>query len=168
MAAPTPISGSPGGIGPYGYYALLVPEAGTGHSLIEYLLEPSEQAAAESFPGVTVLGGPFFTASDAEVSYPQGSNGSTAAYQAGSTTNPNFPPDNWPSNPLDWLASIGDFFSKLSSPNLWIRVGEVGVGALVLYLGAKAMFPQTVNMVTAPIRDTVKTGTKAAATVAVA
>lgn len=38
-------------------------------------------------------------------------------------------------NPLSGLASIGDFFSRLSQANTWIRVGEVILGIMLITSG---------------------------------
>lgn len=41
-------------------------------------------------------------------------------------------------NPLSYLGNIGDFFYRLTQGATWLRVGEVGVGILLIYLGIKA------------------------------
>lgn len=38
------------------------------------------------------------------------------------------------SNPLDWLSSIGSFFSRLSDGNLWLRIGEFVLGAGLVFV----------------------------------
>jgi hypothetical protein len=38
-------------------------------------------------------------------------------------------------NPLDWLANIGQFFSALSQPNLWLRVSKVLLGGVLVVAG---------------------------------
>jgi hypothetical protein len=58
------------------------------------------------------------------------------------------------SNPLGGLAAIGDFFNRLTQGNTWLRVGEVAVGLLILYIGLKATVSQT------PIGDAAKSATK--------
>lgn len=40
---------------------------------------------------------------------------------------------------LSGLAAIGDFFARLTEANTWIRVGEFIAGALILYIGLKAV-----------------------------
>ena len=40
---------------------------------------------------------------------------------------------------LSGLAAIGDFFGRLTEANTWIRVGEFVAGALLLYIGLKAV-----------------------------
>ena len=46
---------------------------------------------------------------------------------------------------LGGVAAIGDFFSRLSEPNTWIRVAEVGIGVVILVVALKAMFPGTAS-----------------------
>lgn len=38
-------------------------------------------------------------------------------------------------NPLNGVAAIGDFFSRLADPHTWLRVAEVLVGAAFLVIG---------------------------------
>lgn len=38
-------------------------------------------------------------------------------------------------NPLDWLANIGQFFSALTQPNLWLRVSKVVLGGVMVVAG---------------------------------
>lgn len=61
------------------------------------------------------------------------------------------------------LNAIGGFFSALTEKNTWLRVVEAGIGGMIAYIGLKAMFPQAVNTVTAPI----KKGAKAAGMAAI-
>jgi hypothetical protein len=49
---------------------------------------------------------------------------------------------------LGGIAAVGDFFSRLSEKNTWLRVGEVAVGGILLYVALKAMFPGTVGTAT--------------------
>jgi hypothetical protein len=70
---------------------------------------------------------------------------------------------------LGGLAAIGDFFNRLTQGNTWLRVGEVVVGVLILYIGLKATTAQTpvgnaVKSATAPV----KKAAKAAGTAAIA
>jgi hypothetical protein len=44
---------------------------------------------------------------------------------------------------LTGLAAIGDFFSRLSNPNTWARVGEVAIGGLLLGIGVYALVSNT-------------------------
>lgn len=58
-------------------------------------------------------------------------------------------------NPLSGVAAIGDFFSRLTNPNTWIRVGEFAAGALILYVGLKAIVaPEGQRVATRTARDT--------------
>lgn len=41
-------------------------------------------------------------------------------------------------NPLSYLGNIGDFFYRLTQGATWLRVGEVAVGILLIYVGVKA------------------------------
>lgn len=43
-------------------------------------------------------------------------------------------------NPLDWLSNIGNFFSKLTQANTWIRAGEIVAGLILLGIGVNALF----------------------------
>jgi hypothetical protein len=40
---------------------------------------------------------------------------------------------------ISGLAAIGDFFARLTEASTWIRVGEFVAGALILYIGLKAI-----------------------------
>lgn len=42
-------------------------------------------------------------------------------------------------NPLDWLKYPADFFYRLSQGSTWVRIGEFVVGAMLLYVGIKAV-----------------------------
>lgn len=42
---------------------------------------------------------------------------------------------------LGGINAVGDFFSRLSERNTWLRVLEVAIGAVLLYVSVKAMFP---------------------------
>jgi hypothetical protein len=39
------------------------------------------------------------------------------------------------SNPLDYLKDIGGFFDDLTSGNLWLRIGEVVLGLILIAVG---------------------------------
>ena len=58
---------------------------------------------------------------------PTTSTGTALAQQLGSQTG--IP------NPLTGLAAIGDFFGRLTSANLWERVGEVVLGIILIAVG---------------------------------
>jgi hypothetical protein len=42
-------------------------------------------------------------------------------------------------NPLSGVNAIGDFFNRLSEKATWIRVGEVIVGGVILFIGIHAL-----------------------------
>jgi hypothetical protein len=47
------------------------------------------------------------------------------------------------SNPLEPLQDIGNFFHSLTESSTWVRVGEVAFGAILLWVGFKALTSQT-------------------------
>ncbi len=47
------------------------------------------------------------------------------------------------SDPLDYLADVGDFFHRLTEKGTWERVGELAVCGLLLYIGVKALTQNT-------------------------
>lgn len=63
---------------------------------------------------------------------------------------------------LSGINAIGDFAARLTEPNTWLRVAEVAIGALLLYVSLKAMFPGAVGTVTAPVKTAAKAGSLAA------
>lgn len=48
-----------------------------------------------------------------------------------------------PFSNLGGINAIGDFFNRLTQPNTWVRVGEVGAGILLIYLGLSATMRNT-------------------------
>jgi hypothetical protein len=64
---------------------------------------------------------------------------------------------------LSGINAVGDFAARLTEPNTWLRVAEVAIGALLLFVAVKAMFPGAVETVTAPVKTAAKVGTIAAA-----
>jgi hypothetical protein len=63
---------------------------------------------------------------------------------------------------LTGVAAIGDFASRLTEKNTWLRAGEFAVGVVLLYVGLKAMFPGAVSTVTSAPRKAAKLGALAA------
>lgn len=61
---------------------------------------------------------------------------------------------------LAGVGAIGDFFNRLTQGNTWLRVGEVVVGLMILYIGLKATTAQT------PVGNAVKSATAPAKRVA--
>jgi hypothetical protein len=47
------------------------------------------------------------------------------------------------SNPLDYLADVGDFFHRLTEAAFWERAGEILVGVIILYIGVKSLTQDT-------------------------
>lgn len=64
---------------------------------------------------------------------------------------------------LSGINAVGDFAARLTEPNTWLRVAEVAIGAVLLFVAVKAMFPGAVGTVTAPVKTAAKVGTVAAA-----
>lgn len=56
------------------------------------------------------------------------------------------------------LGALGDLAHRLTQPSTWIRVGEVLAGLILIYVGLKSEFPQTVNTVTSTARKAAKAG----------
>ncbi len=50
------------------------------------------------------------------------------------------------------IGAIGDLAHKLTESQTWVRVGEFLAGGMLLYVGAKAFFPATVNTVTSGVK----------------
>lgn len=59
---------------------------------------------------------------------------------------------------LGGVAAIGDFFSRLSEPNTWLRVAEVLIGGVLIIVSLRAMFPGAASAA----GDAVKVGAVAA------
>lgn len=49
---------------------------------------------------------------------------------------------------LNPISGVSDLAHRLTESSTWIRVGEFIAGAILLYVGAKAFFPTTVNNIT--------------------
>lgn len=47
------------------------------------------------------------------------------------------------SDPLNYLADVGDFFHRLTEAATWERVGEIAAGIVLLYVGIKAVTQNT-------------------------
>lgn len=54
--------------------------------------------------------------------------------------------------------NVGDFLTRLSDKNTWIRIGEFAVGAILIYVGLKAAFPSQVSAVTSVPKTAAKVG----------
>jgi hypothetical protein len=55
---------------------------------------------------------------------------------------------------LTGIDAVGSFADRLTEASTWLRVGEFAVGAILLYIGLKSMFPQAVASATAPLKKT--------------
>lgn len=66
----------------------------------------------------------------------------------GATDNPNLLAPVAGNSAVQGIGSDLDFITRLTSKNLWIRVGEFAVGGILIYVGLKAAFPSTVSAVT--------------------
>lgn len=69
-------------------------------------------------------------------------------------------------NPLSGIQNVGDFFHRLTESETWVRVGEVGLGAILLYAGIKALSSGTVaakasKSAVKPVRKVTRTVSKA-------
>lgn len=47
------------------------------------------------------------------------------------------------STPLDWLSTIGQFFSQLGQANTWLRIGEFLLGAALIVVGTAHLMSDT-------------------------
>lgn len=47
------------------------------------------------------------------------------------------------SSPLDWLSTIGQFFSRLGQANTWLRIGEFLLGSALIVVGAAHLMSNT-------------------------
>lgn len=61
-------------------------------------------------------------------------------------------------NPLTGVNAIGDLAHRLTESSTWIRVGEFVAGGMLLFVGAKAFFPGTVNTITNAAKTAGKAG----------
>ena len=117
------------------------PNPATG-SVYSYFQGTQAQAQAEAgrvvqIAGQTNLKGPYATKAAAEAAVASGQvkpQTSSAGPQLNVGGNPV-----GNANDLTGLASIGDFFSRLTNANTWIRVGKVLVGGVLLIVGLAHM-----------------------------
>ena len=95
-----------------------------------------------SYNGLARYQGPFTTESAAQAAPANGGNpgllqeigaGAGAAAETGSLGG--LSPTPQVSNPLDYLQSIGDFFSRLSEANTWIRLAKIVIGTGLIVVG---------------------------------
>lgn len=76
----------------------------------------------------------------------------------GLTDNPNLEAGAASNPVVQGIGSDVDFLTRLTSKNLWIRVGEFAVGAILIYVGLKAAFPSQVAAVTSVPKTAAKVG----------
>lgn len=135
---------------------------------------PYQAASQSAIPlNMSYVAGPFTSQAAAQAYI---SNPSSGASQSGGVVSPspeapqsqaNVPTPSL-SNPLAPLADIGNFFHELTQLNTWIRVAEVGVGIILVYVGVKALASNTAvgragGSVKKAAKKTVSTAAKAAA-----
>jgi hypothetical protein len=124
------------------WYAVKVDVPRTGRTEILYVQADSRQDAANIDPGSTVLGGPYLTEADAEHAAPQGSSGSTKV-ATGVTPAVN----DLPENPLSFLGEIGHwigvFVTDITDVYMWISLGWIALGLLLLVLGVVWLLRKT-------------------------
>ena len=132
--------------------------ATTKFRVVQSLTTPMPSAA---WPNAAI--GPFSTRASAEATistaqkqggYGLSPTGSSSAVGAGLQAG-GIP------NPLNGVQAIGDFFSRLTQANTWLRVGEVVAGLMLLYIGLNALSRNTavgnaVSSATAKTKEAVK------------
>jgi hypothetical protein len=114
--------------------------ATTQFRVVQSTVTPNTSAA---WPNAPI--GPFTTRASAEatISQAQTSGGYTLQPTGSSSaTTAGLQAAGIP-NPLGGLAAIGDFFNRLTQANTWLRVGEVVVGLMLLYVGLNALSKDT-------------------------
>jgi hypothetical protein len=82
---------------------------------------------------------------------------------------PHVPTPPTPTSPFTPIASVGDFFHRLTEKETWIRVGEVALGGILVYAGVRALSSGTAvssaaKSVTKPAKKATKTVVKTAVT----
>jgi hypothetical protein len=114
----------------------------TSGTVTPYYFQAASKAAAEKQIGGPPLAGPFKTKADAQAWVKAHPEDFGPGKTGGKALAPNLAAPELAtagSNPLAGLASIGDFFSRLTSPHTWLRVAEFVVGGIFLVLGLNAL-----------------------------
>lgn len=133
------MASAPGAAGPGAPFPqwTVTMDAATGYPVAE-VINAQEKAVAEAvaFPTRIV----FFTSQAAASAYSKSLHGSgqtTPAARLGgqAALNAGAQAAAAVSNPLDWLSNIGQFFSALTQPNLWLRVTKVLIGGVMVVAG---------------------------------
>ena len=100
----------------------------------------------------------FFTSEAAAQAYANSQGGSAAILPA-SVTGPVGSALNDAGSAATGLASVPEFLTRLEEPQTWLRVAEVILGGILVIVALKSL----TDPVTAPVRNTVKSGIKTAA-----
>ena len=109
--------------------------------------QAADTAAHAKIGGAAIISateGPYATQADAQGTLGKETQKITNAEQAGSITLPGF-------------------LGILTEGNVWKRVGEFGIGGVILYVALRAMFPSEVQAATGAVKGAAKLGTAAAA-----
>lgn len=61
-------------------------------------------------------------------------------------------------NTVSSISSISDF---LTNSSVWVRIGEVMAGLILLFMGLKTMFPQQVSVTTSAVKSAAMLGAAA-------
>ncbi len=132
-------------VGPHGVVEWWVIPQGTAGVIINRLIGPPALftvVSATSRPRGAVAG-PYSTKAEAQ-------GKADSLNHTAASANPLTSPV---TNPL---TGIEDLAHRLTESFTWVRVGEFIAGSMLLYVGAKAFFPTTVNTVTGVAKGTVK------------
>lgn len=54
--------------------------------------------------------------------------------------------------------NVNDFLTRLTEQVTWERVAEFAIGAMLIYIGIKALFPSEISAVTSPVKKAAKVG----------
>jgi hypothetical protein len=130
------MAGIPGAAGPGAPFPQWT--VNTSGFVVAEVVNAQEKALAEAatFPNKLI----FFTSRQAALNYvasqghkpvttPAAAAGGQAALNVGSKAAAAV------GNPLDWLSNIGQFFSALTQPNLWLRLTKVLLGGVLVVAG---------------------------------
>ena len=127
------------------WYAVKIPVPRTGRTEIIYVQAKNREVAGDIDPGAVVLGGPYPSPGDAQRAAPQGSSGSTKS-ATGVAPTENALPQPLP-NPLDALAEIGHwigaFVTDITDVYMWISLGWIFLGLLLLIVGLMWLLKKT-------------------------
>lgn len=54
--------------------------------------------------------------------------------------------------------NVADFLSRLDDANTWVRIGEFAIGAILIYVGVRSLFPNQVGAVTGTVKTAAAVG----------